>query len=69
MLEWVAYAFSRDLLDLGTEPDSPALQVDSLPAELPGKPNASICGLIVFLFASIVHMEFSKYWADPGEFC
>ena len=28
----------RDLLDPGIEPASPALQVDSLPTELPGKP-------------------------------
>ena len=27
-----------DLLDPGIEPGSPALQVDSLPVELPGKP-------------------------------
>ena len=31
ILEWVAYSFSRV---------SPALQVDSLPAELPGKPRS-----------------------------
>ena len=30
-----------DLPDSGIEPISPALQVDSLPAELPGKPNYS----------------------------
>ena len=28
----------EDLPNTGTEPESPALQVDSLPAELPGKP-------------------------------
>ena len=39
ILEWVAYPFSRDLPNPGIEPRSPALQVDSLPAELPGKPN------------------------------
>ena len=38
ILEWVAYPFSRDLPDPGIEPESPALQADSLPAELPGKP-------------------------------
>ena len=37
--EWVAFPFSRDLCDPGMEPGSPALQVDSLPAELPGKPK------------------------------
>ena len=38
ILEWVVYPFSRNLLDPGIKPGSPALQVDSLPAELPGKP-------------------------------
>ena len=37
ILEWVAYAFSKDLPDPGIKPGSPALQVDSLPLELPGK--------------------------------
>ena len=32
---------SRDLPDAGTEPASPALQVESLPTEPPGKP--AIC--------------------------
>ena len=52
---------SGDLPHPGIKPESPAMQVDSLPAELPGKLSASICRLTVFLFASIVHMEFSKY--------
>ena len=38
ILEWLAYPFSRELPDPGIEPGSPLLQVDSLPAELPGKP-------------------------------
>ena len=37
ILEWVAYSFSRGLPDPGIEPGPPALQVDSLPTELPGK--------------------------------
>ena len=36
--EWVACPFSRDLPDPGIELGSPALQVDSLPAEPQGKP-------------------------------
>ena len=32
-----------DLLDPGIESGSPALQVDSLPAELPGKPKLMQC--------------------------
>ena len=35
MLEWVAIASPGDLTDPGIEAGSPALQVDSLPAELP----------------------------------
>ena len=33
ILEWVAILFSRDLLDPGIEPKSPALQADSLQSE------------------------------------
>ena len=39
MLEWVAVPFSRGSSQPGIEPRSPALQVDSLPAEPPGKPK------------------------------
>ena len=39
ILKWVAYSFARGLPDPGIKPASPALQVDSLPAELLGKPN------------------------------
>ena len=37
ILERVAFPFSRDLPNPGIEPRSPALQVDSLPAEPQGK--------------------------------
>ena len=37
ILVWVAISFSRDLPDPGIGPGSPALQVDSLPTEPPGK--------------------------------
>ena len=39
ILEWVAFPFSRGLPDPGIEPGSPALQANSLPAKLPGKPQ------------------------------
>ena len=39
ILEWVAVSFSRDLPSPEIEPRSPALQVDSLPAEPSGKPK------------------------------
>ena len=38
-LEWVVVPSLGDLPDPGIEPRSPALQVDSLPTELSGKPN------------------------------
>ena len=38
ILEWVAVPFSRDLPNPGIKPRSPALLVDSLPAEPPVKP-------------------------------
>ena len=38
ILEWVAFPCSRDLPNPGIELRSPALEVDSLPAEPQGKP-------------------------------
>ena len=38
ILEWAAISFSRDLSDPGIEPRSPALRVDALTSEPPGKP-------------------------------
>ena len=38
ILQWVAIPSPRDLPNPGIEPRSPALQVDSLPAEPQGKP-------------------------------
>ena len=37
ILEWVTFPFSRGSSQPGTEPRSPALQVDPLPAEPQGK--------------------------------
>ena len=39
ILDWGAFTSPGDLPDPGIEPGSPALQVDSLPTELSGKPN------------------------------
>ena len=38
ILEWLPFPFPGDLLDSGIEPESLALQADSLPSEPPGKP-------------------------------
>ena len=43
ILEWVACAFSRESSQPGISPGSPAFQVRSLTAELPGKPPESHC--------------------------
>ena len=43
ILEWVAICFSRASPDPGIEPRSPALQADSLPSELAGKPFLRTC--------------------------
>ena len=52
---------SRDLPDPGIEPTSPALQVDSLPAEPPGKPkNAGVGSL------SLLQRIFLTQELNPG---
>ena len=40
ILEWVAFPSPGDLPNPGIKPRSPAMQVDSLPAEPPGKPDS-----------------------------
>ena len=39
ILEWVTFPFSRGSSQSGNKPSSPALQADSLPPELSGKPE------------------------------
>ena len=72
ILEWVVYPFSIGLPDPGIELGSPALQADSLPTELSGKPyvvnllissraNSSSMILIIilaFLGPLLVHVNF-----------
>ena len=45
ILDWVAVPFSTG----STQPRSPALQADSLPAELPGKPKKTGAGSLSLL--------------------
>ena len=45
ILEWLAYPFSSESSQPGIKQGSPALQVDSLPAELPGDPHRWYCPL------------------------
>ena len=49
ILEWVAFPFSRGSFQPRIEPRSPALQVDSLPAEPQGKPKNTGVGSLSLL--------------------
>ena len=50
ILEWVdIYSLPGNLPNQGIEPRSPALQVDSLPAEPPGKPKNTGVGSLSLL--------------------
>ena len=56
----VSYLFSRGSSDPGIHPGPPALQADSLPAELPGKP-------IMKCYSAIKKNEilpFATVWMD-----
>ena len=48
-LEWVAMPSSRGLPNPGIKPRSPAMQVDSLPSELPRKPKNTGMGSLSIL--------------------
>ena len=50
ILEWVAVRFSRGSSSPGIKPGSPALQVDSLPSESPGKPTNNISTYILYSY-------------------
>ena len=55
ILEWVAiFTSPGDFSDLGIEPRSPTLQLNSLPSESPGKP------LIYWFLSQIFFMAFPK---------
>ena len=49
ILEWVPFPSPGDLPNSGTEPRSPTLQVDCLPAEPPGKPKNIGVGILSLL--------------------
>ena len=55
ILEGVAYPFS--LPDLGIKPGSPAVQADSLPAELPRKPLNYKYDSIIYSFSASVPLS------------
>ena len=57
ILEWVAFPFSGDLPNPGTEPRSPTLQAHSVPPGPPGKPKNTGVGSLSLLQACLL---------DPG---
>ena len=50
----------------GIEPESFTLQVDSLQAELPGKP-ISRCGALLSFGATLCKLEKALFWEDELE--
>ena len=60
ILEWVAYPFSRGSSQPGIEPGPPALQMDSLPTELSGKPKLLTSQLFLIAYAKRTDFAISK---------
>ena len=60
-LEWVAFPSPGDLLNPGIKPRSPALQMDSLPAEPRGKSKNTGVGSLSLLQGILQTQE------DPGS--
>ena len=55
MLEWVAIPSLGDLLNPGIEPGSPALQADSLPTALSGRPTT---GSMIMHYLPVLFLSF-----------
>ena len=68
ILECVAISFSRDLSNLGIEPGSPALQVDSLPLHHLGSPSLgivhskSIHVVTILLYSYLILRQLCGHW-------
>ena len=60
VLEWVAFPFSKDLPNPGTEPRSPTLQANSLPAEPQGKPKNGGVGSLSLLQGIFLTQESNR---------
>ena len=65
ILEWVAVPSPGDLPNPGIEPRSPALQVDSVPSEPPGKHHDSISTTLSLEHAFVYTGPFSSIHWDP----
>ena len=60
ILEWVAVTFSKGSSQPRDQPRSPALQVDSLPAEKPGKPKNTGVGTLCLLQQIFLTQELNR---------
>ena len=60
ILEGVAFSFFKDLPYPGIEPRSPTLQVDSLPAEAPGKTKNTGVGSLSLLQGIFLTQELNQ---------
>ena len=62
----VGSLFPGDLPDTGIEPVSPALQAESLPAELPGKPPKTYIYIYIYIpyiyIYSLLLYDICKYY-------
>ena len=58
ILEWLPFPPPWDLPNPGIEPQSPALQADSLPSESPGKQALNI-NMIISIFAKKIPISMS----------
>ena len=67
ILEWVAFPFSGYLPDTEIEPRSPALQVDSLPAEPQGKPKNTGLGSLTLLQWIFPGLANESPWDNPED--
>ena len=70
ILEWVAIPSPGDLPYPGIKPRSPALQVDSLPAEPPGKPINEMLLLLLLSRVRRVRLCATPWTVDftsPGD--
>ena len=70
ILEWVAFPFSSPsfLPNPGIEPRTPTLQVDSLPAELQGKPENTGVGSLSLLLWIFLTQELNQVFCIAGGF-
>ena len=67
ILEWVAFPFSRGCSQPRVEPRSPALQADSWPAEIQGKPTFTLIWIVRVFNLGII-LTVSYIWGNHFKF-